>query len=244
VFTGYADSFVRIDEGDTDPDAVDRFTAGDLELKNNVVWDFGNGNTWDAIVRTAEAAAPAIVAALSADNDLADPLLAGIGRDRGAQALDPRPNPNSPALSGADFEGSLNDNAFFAHVAFRGAFAADNWALGWTALDALDYFGDFTTVASEDDRAPELPSSVALNQNYPNPFNPATTIVFSLQQRTTVRLTVHDLLGREVAVLIDAEQPAGEHSLRFDAMDLPSGVYLYRLDAAGVSLINRMILLK
>jgi hypothetical protein len=244
IFTAYADRFVRIDEGDTDPDAVDRFTAGDLELKNNLVWDFGNGTTWEDLVRTSEADAAAIIATISADNELADPMLAGIGRDLGALSLDPRPNPGSPALSGADFGGSLDGDAFFTQVDYKGAFGSKNWALGWTALDALGYFGDFTTVATEDDVAPELPSSIALNQNYPNPFNPATTISFSLQQRASVRLSVHDLLGREILVLIDGEQPAGHHKVRFDAADYPSGVYLYRLEGAGKTLTSKMLLLK
>lgn len=243
IFTAYADRFVRIDEGDTDPDAVDRFTAGDLELKNNLVWDFGNGADWADIVRTAEAAAPAIVAALAADNELADPLLASIGRDLGAQTLDPRPNAGSPALTGADFGGGL-DGAPLVPVAYKGAFGSVNWALGWTALDALGYFGDFTTVAVEDDVTPELPATVALNQNYPNPFNPATTISFSLRERTDVRLAVYDLLGREVVALLDSDLPAGGHDVQFRAADLPSGVYLYRLEAAGHAFTKNMLLLK
>jgi hypothetical protein len=247
IFTAYANRFVRINEGDSDPDAVDRFMAGDLELKNNLVWDFGAGAAWDALVATADAAAPAIVASLSADNAVEDPMLAGISRQPDTHGLDPRPNLGSPALTGADF--SLNglsktDSDFFTQVEYRGAFGADNWALGWTALDALGYFGNKSTVATEDDRAPELPSSVTLNQNYPNPFNPATTISFSLNERAPVRLTVHDLLGREVAVLLDDVETAGEHAARFDAASLPSGVYLYRLETGGHALMNKMLLLK
>ncbi len=246
VFTAYADRFVRIDEGDSDPDAVDRFLAGDLELKNNIVWDFGHGPTWDDLVRTSDADKPAIVAAISAGNELADPMLAGISRDLGGMALDPRPNAGSPALTGADFGGPLakTSHEFFTPVEYRGAFGSKNWALGWTALDALGYFGDFTTVATEDDVAPEVPASITLNQNYPNPFNPATTISFSLKERTDVRLTVHDLLGREAVVLVDGAAAAGEHAVRFDAAGLPSGIYVYRLEAAGKSLSNKMLLLK
>lgn len=76
----------------------------------------------------------------------------------------------------------------------------------------------------------DLPYRYILRQNYPNPFNPETFIEFELAKRGRVRLTVYDVLGREVTVLIDGEDfEAGHHKVRFDAEGLSSGVYYYKL---------------
>src|SRR5690606_34576466 len=99
-----------------------------------------------------------------------------------------------------------------------------------------------TSVDAED--AAAVPADYVLEANYPNPFNPQTTIGYSLPQATEVRLVVYDALGREVAVLAEGLQPTGRHEVVFEAGDLPSGVYLYRLDVAGRVLTGRMVLLK
>ncbi|MBO6574905.1 MAG: T9SS type A sorting domain-containing protein [Rhodothermales bacterium] len=109
-----------------------------------------------------------------------------------------------------------------------------NYDASWAA------FGQATP--TED--APELPSRVALDQNYPNPFNPVTNIAFSLPQSTDVRLFVVDLLGRRVATVADGAFPAGEHTVRFSADRLPSGTYLYVLEAAGERMTKQLTLLK
>lgn len=81
-------------------------------------------------------------------------------------------------------------------------------------------------------------------QNFPNPFNPATRISYSVPQDAFVSLKVFDVLGREVATLVNEVKNAGAHQATFNASSLPSGVYLYRLEAAGKSLIQKMLLLK
>ena len=90
----------------------------------------------------------------------------------------------------------------------------------------------------------ELPTEVALWGNYPNPFNPETTIRYALPQAGNVRLAVYDLLGHEVAVLVDGLQPAGRHTVRFGASDLPSGSYVYRLQAGDKIVTRSMMLVK
>jgi hypothetical protein len=90
----------------------------------------------------------------------------------------------------------------------------------------------------------EQPRQVTLAQNYPNPFNPSTTITFDLSQTGPVRLAVYDLLGREVAVLIDGLRPSGAHAATFEAGALPSGVYLYKLEAVAGMQVRQMVLLK
>ncbi|NBC17912.1 MAG: T9SS type A sorting domain-containing protein [Bacteroidetes bacterium] len=94
------------------------------------------------------------------------------------------------------------------------------------------------------DPGSEQPRQATLAQNYPNPFNPSTTIAFDLSQTGPVRLAVYDLLGREVAVLIDGLRPSGVHAATFEAGALPSGVYLYKLETAAETQIRQMVLLK
>jgi hypothetical protein len=88
------------------------------------------------------------------------------------------------------------------------------------------------------------PAAMALEQNYPNPFNPETAIRYSLIAGNQVRLSVFDLLGREVAILVNENKPAGTHAVRWNADTFPSGIYAYRLTAGGSSGVKRMILLK
>ena len=90
----------------------------------------------------------------------------------------------------------------------------------------------------------ELPTKVALMGNYPNPFNPETTIDYELPQTSEVYLAVYDLLGHEAAVLVDGLQSAGRHMVRFDASNLPSGPYVYRLQTGDKIVARTMILVK
>ena len=90
----------------------------------------------------------------------------------------------------------------------------------------------------------ELPTETALLGNYPNPFNPETTIRYALPQAGKVHLAVYNLLGHQVAVLVDESKPAGNYTTRFDAGDLPSGAYVYRLQAQDKIMAKTMILVK
>ncbi|MGH7601620.1 MAG: T9SS type A sorting domain-containing protein, partial [bacterium] len=89
-----------------------------------------------------------------------------------------------------------------------------------------------------------LPLAFSLSQNYPNPFNPATTITFTLPKNTHVNLKVYNLLGREVAALINHKMPAGTHQVIWDAQNAPSGVYFYKMTAGTFSKISKMTLLR
>ncbi len=90
----------------------------------------------------------------------------------------------------------------------------------------------------------EQANDFQLRNNYPNPFNPTTTIQYSLPRAEFVRLAVYDMLGREVAVLTDGRQLAGQHEVQFDAAGLASGAYIYRLETAGSSRLRKMLLIK
>ena len=93
-------------------------------------------------------------------------------------------------------------------------------------------------------KADVLPSSYSLAQNYPNPFNPATVISYQLPTRAQVKLKVYDVLGREVATLVNEEQPAGIYKFNFDGGRLSSGVYFYRLISSEFTSTKKMILAK
>jgi len=84
----------------------------------------------------------------------------------------------------------------------------------------------------------------ALHGNYPNPFNPVTEIAFDLPEAGAVSLKVFDLMGREVAVLVNGEKPAGQHTISFDARDLPSGVYICRMTANEFTASRKMMLIR
>jgi hypothetical protein len=83
-----------------------------------------------------------------------------------------------------------------------------------------------------------------LEQNYPNPFNPATIINYAIPQNGYVTLDVYDLLGEKVALLVNQEQVAGRYEVDFDASELSSGIYVYRLISGSFSLAKKMILMK
>jgi hypothetical protein len=89
-----------------------------------------------------------------------------------------------------------------------------------------------------------LPNRLWLDQNYPNPFNPSTEISFQLPTDGTVRLQVFDITGRVVATLVDGPMSAGTHQVRFEGANLPSGLYLYRIETAVGRQTRRMTLLK
>ncbi len=89
-----------------------------------------------------------------------------------------------------------------------------------------------------------VPAAYGLEQNYPNPFNPSTQIEYRIAESGPVRLSVHDLLGREVALLVDQAKPAGSYRVRLEAHDLPSGVYVCRLTSGKFVEARRMLLLK
>ncbi len=92
--------------------------------------------------------------------------------------------------------------------------------------------------------AETLPVQTSLDQNYPNPFNPVTEISFNLNEPARVRITVYNVIGREVAVLVDGFREAGTHSVSFDGGKFPSGVYFYTMTTDAWSGTRRMILLK
>ncbi|MCF7904991.1 MAG: T9SS type A sorting domain-containing protein [Candidatus Marinimicrobia bacterium] len=89
-----------------------------------------------------------------------------------------------------------------------------------------------------------LPGVYALRANYPNPFNPSTTISYEIAQQEHVKLTIYNMLGQEVANLVNEVQPAGTYQIQFDASTMASGIYLYTIEAGSFGDTQKMILLK
>ncbi|MFI5407079.1 MAG: T9SS type A sorting domain-containing protein, partial [Nitrososphaerales archaeon] len=88
------------------------------------------------------------------------------------------------------------------------------------------------------------PNTYSLEQNYPNPFNPSTIISFSIPQNSQVNLSVFNVLGEKVAMLINEMKDAGSHQVEFNAANLTSGIYVYKLEAGSFSSVKKMMLLK
>ena len=99
-------------------------------------------------------------------------------------------------------------------------------------------------VTSVEETARQLPEIYALAQNYPNPFNPSTRISFSITKEGPVSLQVYDVLGREVATLVNENRKAGQYTEQFNGNQTASGVYMYVLRSSEGQLVGRMMLLK
>lgn len=89
-----------------------------------------------------------------------------------------------------------------------------------------------------------IPDNYTLSQNYPNPFNPTTKISYAIPKESFVKLKIYNMLGNEIATLINEDQEAGFYSIRFDASDIPSGIYFYRLQANDYTLTKKLTVLK
>lgn len=126
----------------------------------------------------------------------------------------------------------MND-PFFTPTTYRGAFDQNStWANDWTNFrpDTVNYkiipigISPISNI---------VPKSYSLQQNYPNPFNPTTNIKFDVAANGFAKLVIFDVLGREVATLLSEELKAGQYAVNYNASNLPSGVYLYRLTVDG-----------
>jgi len=110
------------------------------------------------------------------------------------------------------------------------------------STDVLVRYNTVTSVEVKNELV--VPTGFSLCQNYPNPFNPSTSISFSLPSRLFVSLKVFDLIGREVATIVSEEMSAGTYSRQWNAANMSSGIYFYRLQAGSFTETKRLVLLK
>lgn len=138
-----------------------------------------------------------------------------------------------------DLQGSSSATA----VRFRLKSDGANQANG-ILIDDIEVVGVTPITGIEKNDPVVTPKNFALLQNYPNPFNPTTTIEFSIPKSSIVNLKIFDLLGREVAVLVNEQKPPGTYTVQFDGSRLASGVYFYRLQAENFVQTKKFVLLR
>ncbi len=111
-------------------------------------------------------------------------------------------------------------------------------------LKQIDDNGEYSYSSEIELTADLIPNNFNLSQNYPNPFNPTTIIQYSVSSNQFVSLKVYDIAGREIAVLVNETKQPGKYEAQFNAVSLPSGVYIYKLSTADYTSTKKMILLK
>ncbi|MCF8241686.1 MAG: endonuclease [Melioribacteraceae bacterium] len=138
-----------------------------------------------------------------------------------------------------------------------------NVIIKFNGVEEITSYSSIVTIVSSDEDEPEIelpvsivveeltsvedssfPVNFSLEQNYPNPFNPTTTITFSVPQNEFIVLDVYNLLGEKITSLLNEEKPAGRYEVSFNASNLPSGTYFYRLNTGSNSSVKKMILLR
>ncbi len=115
---------------------------------------------------------------------------------------------------------------------------------GWTVGNGGIILKYNSTTEISEKGINKIPDNFILEQNYPNPFNPSTTINYSISQTSSVTLKIFDLLGNEVATLVNEEKPAGNYTAHFNAAKMASGTYFYRMTAGNLMQTKKLIILK
>ena len=128
------------------------------------------------------------------------------------------------------------------------SYATNEVAINWNAplvylVGAIEsIIAEKTNTSSVQPEA--IPSQIELEQNYPNPFNPSTKISYSLSDPAQTKITIHDLVGKEISVLVDKFMTAGNHQVTFNATGLASGIYVYRMTTDEHTITKKMLVLK
>ena len=142
-----------------------------------------------------------------------------------------------------------NDGAHF-NLAIN---SGTNSAVSAEVADAIHYASDhlplycdfvFETTSTIESDQNQKPAVYALKQNYPNPFNPMTNISFTIPEADHVVIEVFDILGRKVSTIVNSDLPQGLHSVRFNAQNLPAGIYFYRMNAGEFTQTRKFILVR
>lgn len=111
-------------------------------------------------------------------------------------------------------------------------------------LKQIDHDGTFKFSGIVEVSINQIPNTYSLNQNFPNPFNPSTTIQYDIPKNSLVKISVYDVLGEEIKLLVNEEINPGHHEIVFDGRQLVSGIYYYTISAGGFNQSRKMILMK
>jgi len=203
-------------------------------------------HTWDADLIFRVSHAGTVVRIINRVGGSGDNFINTVINDSGACRI------GSTGCNTAPFTGTFAPSVGDSLVRFNGLTPSGAWILGITDTAAGDtgFLRAWCVVVSYSCptggiKQVEIPNYYSLSQNYPNPFNPTTTIKFGLPKAGNVKLVVFDILGREVATLINNEfRDVGTYTVNFDASALSSGVYFYRLESGDFSQTKKMLLVK
>ncbi len=157
------------------------------------------------------------------------------------------PGMNENTNHGAPYIKSNGNNSYTAFVFMNYPAGYTGYFPNGAGLDtqpAVCYVGGWTFTATGVEDEVSAPTGFALSQNFPNPFNPTTSIKFNVGERANVSLKVFDMLGREVATLVNEVKESGSYDVNFDAASLASGTYVYKLTAGNFVETKKMVLLK
>jgi hypothetical protein len=215
-----------------------------LQIKNVVIAGVKSANTVTTNVSGFDAKSWFLSAS---NNNLILPTVGDLKLVDPFNLSNPNPIPcsDSPVLNRADFTNPRLRDPFFVPVNWVGAFGpneSERWDLGWTNYDPQNT--DYSKFTSVYERTLEVPREFELKQNYPNPFNPETVIEFSIPIASKVKLAVYNSLGQLVREILDDNLEPGLYKVKFNASDLPSGVYIYCLTAGGYAFSRKMVLVK
>jgi len=152
------------------------------------------------------------------------------------------PLQSSSIPDGAEPWGPINSGTEFSYVVQVEGMYNYDCNLHQASYGMSGSFSASVTSVDQEDR--DVPYSFTLDQNYPNPFNPTTEISFILPERMHITLDVYTVNSQHITTLIDGSREAGHHSVTFDASDLPSGVYIYRLRTDALEHSKRMVYIK
>jgi hypothetical protein len=234
IFTEFTTWGIQVEDTDGQ-DSRQMMDDGMLVLGNNIWWNFGDGNTIEAI-----APQDFVQAHLAAnDNWIEDPMLGGINWTEQSQLLDPRPNNGSIAYSYdlADYPASN----FFDVVDYIGAFGGkmeDYWVMGWTYLNDRGFLGDLVSVEED------ITSGKEVFGIYPNPASGNVNIQYNMAAAGNLTISIYNVLGNKVAEVHNGFVNAGVATLTYDAANLVEGTYYVTFDNGAESITKQLVIVR
>ena len=247
VFTDFNGAAIAVEDRDDtdDGDSYARLLAGDLELKNNLFFDFGRGATpadlFFAVDQNEEinvtASAVMVTRFLAAGNQIIDPELNNATR---GEDFDPRPFAFGFAATGAPAatEAGINVETYFGAFAPGNGDSDANWLNGWSAISRTNAVADFLNGVGQ-----VATDGLLLDAPVPNPANDVTRINFELPRAAEVRISIYDMLGRSMGQYTQRYN-AGANGQELDVTRLANGNYVVVLDAEGSRLTQKLVVSK